>query len=49
MPFSGGNTPEPFILRSEPFRGEVKTAKNHVRNHVRNQAKKTVLGRGWTG
>ena len=46
MPFSGGNTPEPFILRSEPFRGEVKTAKNHVRNHVRNQAKKNSPWKG---
>ena len=52
MPFSGGiplNRSFSVLNRSEPVRGEVKTAKNHVRNHGRNQAKKTVLGRGWTG
>ena len=50
--FQGGiplNRSFSVLNRSEPFRGEAKTAKNHVRNHVRNQAKKTVLGRGWTG
>ena len=44
--FQGGiplNRSFSVLNRSEPFRGEVKTAKNHVRNHVRNQAKKQSL------
>ena len=51
MPFFRGIPLKPFILRSEPFwtvQGGGKNSKNHVRNHVRNQAKKTILGRGWT-
>ena len=50
--FQGGiplNRSFSVLNRSEQFRAEEKTAKNHVRNHGRNQAKKTVLGRGWTG